>query len=220
MSQITSAILRRPYPNGDHVKKSCSILLSVIACLGVLATPAAATIDPASFTGVGDDVVRVRLTEHGVIKARYRGDSNFAIWTLNRRGAKKELLVNTIGTYRGVVEFEAGPRSKKISAIQVEADGPWSMRLKRLVGARNWRKASTSGLGDNVLQVFRRRLTLTAAYAGENNFAVWALDAEGHKLDLLVNTIGDYRGTTVMPAGTRYVSITAGSGDRWTVVKR
>ncbi|WP_084963093.1 hypothetical protein [Thermoactinospora rubra] len=61
-----------------------------------------------------------------------------------------------------------------------------------------------------------RRLTLR--HSGEGNFIVWALDNRGRYLRLLVNEIGDYRGRVILPAGTRYATVTADGA--WSMTRR
>jgi len=67
------------------------------------------------------------------------------------------------------------------------------------------------GEGDDVI---RLPLTSTpsivkATHQGESNFIVWALDNRGRVRGLLANKVGEYRGRVVLPAGTRYATITA-----------
>jgi hypothetical protein len=202
------------------MKKAMLVLASMLVALTGVAGPAAATITVRTYEGSGDDVIPVSWTENGLLQVSAGGNSNFAVWTLTRSGTKKELLVNTIGAYRGRVVFEAGPRSQKVAAVQIEAEGAWSATVRPLTAATNWRDSSISKSGDNVVQVFNRKLTLKSTYRGDENFAVWALDSDGDKIDLLVNTIGDYSGRTVLSADARYLSVSAGYGDPWTLTKR
>jgi hypothetical protein len=56
----------------------------------------------------------------------------------------------------------------------------------------------------------------TISYDGSGNFAVWALDANLEQVDLLVNEIGSYQGTVLLPTeGSAALEITA-SGN-WVV---
>lgn len=55
-----------------------------------------------------------------------------------------------------------------------------------------------SGSGDDVVDIPTNLATclVTAEYNGKSNFAIWSLDKNGDHIDLLVNTIGAYSGTT------------------------
>jgi hypothetical protein len=56
----------------------------------------------------------------------------------------------------------------------------------------------------------------TISHDGGSNFAIWALDASLQQLDLLVNTIGTYQGTVLLPAeGTTALEIKADGN--WTI---
>ena len=77
-----------------------------------------------------------------------------------------------------------------------------------------------SGTGSDVLRLTapsKAPHRLTLRHSGEYNFIVWALDNRGHYRGLLVNKIGSYKGRVVLPAGTRYVTITADGA--WTITR-
>ena len=59
------------------------------------------------------------------------------------------------------------------------------------------------GTGSDVVTIAKPgtgAVLFTATHSGERNFAVWAMDAAGKKLELMVNTIGSYSGSSVLDA--------------------
>lgn len=71
-----------------------------------------------------------------------------------------------------------------------------------------------SGSGDEIvdLKLTKKTLIVTFTHQGTSNFAVWAKDKNAENIDLLVNEVGNYSGTTlVYPSGKtlKYLEITA-----------
>ncbi len=61
--------------------------------------------------------------------------------------------------------------------------------------------------------------TVTASYHGSSNFAIEALDKSGQEQDVLVNTIGNYSGTTLLTPsdGTAISAFKVTASGAWTV---
>jgi hypothetical protein len=59
---------------------------------------------------------------------------------------------------------------------------------------------------------------VTFTHSGSSNFAVWAVDGSGKQIDLLVNEIGPYSGTVLMPLATRYLSVDAANAS-WSATR-
>jgi len=153
----------------------------------------------------------------GRLRVRYTGPrGSFAVWSLGPKGGKKELLVNEIGAYTGTVAYLASAKGRgRVSGFSVEADGPWGMTPKSLASSPVLRKEKkASGTGDYVMR-FRKTTRLRASHLGGSNFAVVTLSRTGEYNTLLVNEIGRYRATTVVPRAARYIVITADGP--WTV---
>ena len=71
-----------------------------------------------------------------------------------------------------------------------------------------------SGSGDQIvdLKLTKKTSIVTFTHQGTSNFAVWAKDKNAENIDLLVNEVGNYSGTTlVYPSGKslKYLEITA-----------
>ncbi len=138
--------------------------------------------------------------------ARYDGSSNFAI-VAHKGGERVGLLVNVIGAYDGVTLLEAGDQ------LEVTGQGAWHIELRPLLGVPLL-KDTPSGHGDQVVFYPGPAGKLTATHSGKSNFAVTIYASKGRHL--LVNDIGAYSGTVVLPAGPGFLVIEA-DGD-WTIV--
>lgn len=174
--------------------------------------PAQATLMAAgTYRGEGDDVIRLPLTSTpSIVKATHQGESNFIVWALSTSGKQVDLVANGIGDYKGTMAFNVNG-TNKIRSLSVTADGAWTLQVLPITKARYW-AINAKGAGSDVLRLTSpskgmRRLTIR--HSGESNFIVWALDNRGHVRGLLANKVGDYRGRVVLPAGTRYATITA-----------
>lgn len=184
--------------------------------IGVGSGSAASSGDRQTIRGSGQDVPSLKsIRKPVIVKLRHTGSSNFAVWAINSRGAKTELWVNEIGRWSGTV-FQERP-SRRIVAADVTADGRWQIKVRPLKAARNVKPRKFSGSGASVIDFKRpsrgfKRIRLI--HKGSSNFAVWSIDRKGRRTDLLANEIGRFRGRTVLPSGTRYLSIQADG--RWT----
>lgn len=77
-----------------------------------------------------------------------------------------------------------------------------------------------SGSGDTVqsLEIPNTdagHVMVTVTHGGTSNIAVWSVDGDLNQTDLLVNEIGAYQGSTIIPADTSGLSI--GADGAWTV---
>ncbi|MBB5773732.1 hypothetical protein [Nonomuraea jabiensis] len=197
--------------------RSLAVLALTLATLLVPATAHADT----SYTGVGDQVLRIRLTKSpGLLALTHTGESNFIVTTVNSSGKQEQLLVNEIGPYKGTVLYNGDGTTKSIAAVQIKADGAWSAVFKPPSKARCWCTATVQGSGDQVLKLSPTRglRTVTAAHSGESNFIVQSYTRPGSWGDLLFNDIGSYQGSAVLPAGTRLVTVKADGP--WTLKRR
>lgn len=188
-------------------------LLFVAMLLG-LSPPASAQHE--LHRGTGDDVININRPEQAPALLLINGNSNrgnFAIWALDEAGGQTDLLVNTTARYQGRVL--TGPDTE---GLEINAESAWSVAVFQVAAAATpiSSGATVSGDGDDVLWIDGSAATaqITGNAAGEN-FAVWAMDARGLPLDLLVNTIEEYTGRVRIPSGTRLLAVSA-SGS-WTI---
>jgi len=75
---------------------------------------------------------------------------------------------------------------------------------------------TTSGTGDGIVTMPSGWALVRAEYTGESNFTIHALDATNAEVDLLVNTIGAYSGTTAS-LEEAVKSLKIGASGPWTV---
>jgi hypothetical protein len=175
---------------------------------------------PLHFEGVGDSAVRLDgLTTRAVIvKVAHDGTRNFAAWVYDASGQRESLLVNTIGAYVGTVIFDAYRGDQPVpSMIEVDADGAWSIDVLDLTEASRWDGVGPiNGMGDSVFIApggSPRTAPMRWEHNGARNFAVHVFTDD--EVRLVVNEIGAYLGTVVMPAGTFMVVVEADGG--WVV---
>ena len=162
-----------------------------------------------TYTGVGAKVLKINKRSGPMaLTMKHAGSSNFAVWSLDSSGNKIGLLVNTIGNYSGTRLIDA-LQGQQTAALQIEADGNWSVTLKRVVTLRVWDGTGTwTGKGDDLVLIqsgaFSGLDSVQITNSGQSNFAVWA---HGDTQELLVNEIGPYSGEHLMPAGTALLQI-------------
>lgn len=176
-----------------------------------------APVGPQTFSGTGSEVLILTPLGEAVYFATvtHNGSRNIALWSVDENGQNIDLLVNEIGTYAGDValNFREDP-----AALRIEADGEWTIELVHLSQAPRWDGASKyEGSGDSIVIVdgVADGLTpITLTHDGESNFTVWSW---GENVDLIVNEIGRYDGTTLLPNGSLVLQVTADGN--WTLAK-
>jgi hypothetical protein len=183
------------------------------------AAPEPEPVEPQSFSGTGSEVVLLEPLGEDVFYAHvtHDGSSNVALWSVDENGQDIDLLVNEIGGYEGEVAVNFG---EDPAALRVEADGDWSIDLVHLGEAPRWDGESVyEDRGDSVVIVdgVADGLTpVTLTHDGESNFAIWAW-GESYP-DLIVNDIGAYDGTTLLPDGSLVLQVDADGA--WTIATR
>lgn len=173
------------------------------------------------YTGSGDDVIAIKkpggADNPALVTATHNGTRNFIVWGLDPDLDENDLLVNVIGDYRGTTMLDDNLFGEASNHISVHADGSWTISIKKLSAARAL-NSSSSGQGDDVLAWRGSARVADVTHDGAGNLIVWALDAEGDYIDLLVNEIGRYSGGVKLPLGTRYLTVQADGG--WTIELR
>ena len=165
---------------------------------------------PIILDGTGNKIVRIAIPDDLAViaTATYSGSGNFVIWSIAADGSNNDLLVNTIGKYKGTVFFDFDEHSV---ALKVEAEGGWAITVDSWLRAPTWDPtASLKSTGDGVFLVDPPSsgfVTLDLAHRGESNFVVWAYAVSG--MDLLANEIGNFTGQTLLPEGTFLLVVTA-----------
>jgi hypothetical protein len=184
-------------------------------------TPGPAAVDPlaptppAVYTGTGSDVVSMRSPVSDLAVVRFecpKCKGNVVLKT-----DTGDLLVNEIGSYTGqTLVNERG--SEAISRMQVTASGSWTLTVGGLWMAQihNAATEAASGTGDDVVVYRSSPDTARLTHGGKSNFAVWGHGTSGS--DLLVNEIGAYQGTVMLPtsAGSALIMKVTADG-KWTM---
>ena len=174
------------------------------------ATPVPSTPAPAPIvlSGSGPEATSLFRLEDGIaiFHMTHSGSSNFAVWLLTESGQSVDLLANEIGPYDGRqavgVTGELGDASPGNHLLDIEADGNWTVTIEQpRVTSAAGAPQTFSGSGPDVsppfaLQMGTARFEMT--HSGSSNFAIWLLGGRGERVDLLVNEIGPFSGSTAV----------------------
>ena len=151
-----------------------------------------ANAEVAAFKGKGDKILKF---DSGFFFATitHKGDRNFIVYSLDPELEEQELLVNTIGKYRGTV---LAPDDAN-GGIKIEADGKWTVNVQP-ISQLPPQTGAISGKGDDVVFWNGPENTIVKIeHSGERNFIVSSYPISGG-YDLLVNEIGSYSGEQIL----------------------
>ena len=159
--------------------------------------------------GRGDGVVKLPAgAEVGLVTASHKGDSNFAISALDDGNQSTgDLLVNTIGNYKGVTAFGLSSLGNPAAKFQVTADGPWTITVEPLSSAPAL-TIPAKGKGDAVFRYDGPAADWNVTHKGDSNFVLWQNGTDWMP-NLAVNEIGNYKGTVPMSGGPSIVAVSA-----------
>jgi hypothetical protein len=179
-----------------------------------VAPPGKAAFSPITLKGKGKKVAKFKIPSAAALaQASYTGSNNFTITSVAADGSPNDLLVNTIGTYKGTVLFDAGIDQHSV-AFKVEATGSWTIVIKSVADARDWNGSGTvKGSGDDVVQISPASsglVTLDLSFKGKDDFALTSFSIDGG--DLLANEIGNFTGQVLLPDGSFLLSVRADGG--------
>jgi len=159
--------------------------------------------------GTGATATETFALEKGlsIFHMTHDGASNFIIWLYDAEtGEEVDLLANVIGSYDGStivgVTGEILQASPGEHLLDVTADGKWEVTIEqpRPVTAPTAPQTFT-GKGPSVPQPFYLEggiATFHMIHDGASNFIIWLYDRDGYSIDLLVNEIGPFDGSTVV----------------------
>lgn len=175
-----------------------------------------------SFSGQGHRAISPVQLDDGltIVTLTHTGASNFAIWLLDSNGENVDLLVNEIGPFDGSTALRI--EIAGAYALDITADGAWTIEIEQLKPTSAPGVPQTfTGTGPKASSLFWLDKTLTTfdmTHDGSSNFAIWLLDSNGEHVDLLVNEIGPFDGSTaigVPAAGVHILDIYADG--HWTI---
>jgi len=204
-----------------------SRIFLIIGLAGLLfgtSTPAASALSlmrgaPQVISGTGDSVPTVQpIDEPVIITLTHDGASNFIVKPIGKDGEVGFSWVNEIGPFSGTVYQETADifapynKNNPIIAVEILADGNWTLDIKKLSAAPKQPIGKGSGSGMAVIQFPKgssglMRMTLT--HDGDSNFIVRPITKSGDAGFSLVNEIGPYTGTVRVPPGTKYLWVDA-----------
>jgi len=193
-------------------------LLVLLGAFGAFTATSPADAKTLTYKGSGDKIIKIgkpsgKQTEPVVVKLSYSGSSNFIVYALNKKLKKTDLLVNTIGKYRGTVPLDFQGQTVTYR-LQIQAQGSWTVTVKPLSSVRHFTR-KVAGRGDDVVLYKGGARVATIKHNGTSNFIVKAYNKDG--VELLVNEIGKYKGQSVL-SGDSYLTITADGA--WSIVTK
>lgn len=164
---------------------------------------------PISFVGKGDDIVSLKKWEGAaLVRITSAGTGNFAVWNYDVSGRRIDLLVNTIGAYRGTVLIDQFDNQADTTRLEVNSNGAWQIEVAPLLDATKLVvPGALVGKGDDVVLLRGAKPDLMKiSHTGSSNFAVWAFSS---RRVLLINDIGNYSGTKPLEISTFLLEIHA-----------
>ena len=175
------------------------------------ATP---TPTPIVLSGNGQEATSIFQLMDGlaIFRMKHDGDSNFIIWLLDGTGNPVDLLVNEIGGFNGSTAI--GIEEAGSYLLDVNGDGNWNVTIEQPRSVQGLSlPQQIDGQGQDVSPFLALQGGLTRfemAHDGDSNFIIWLLDDGGSRVDLLVNEIGEFDGSTALgvDAGTYILDIT------------
>lgn len=182
--------------------------------------PPPAPFAPFTITGTGNAVIPLSVPGDvgAVVDLSHNGEANFIVWSLSATNGMIDLLVNEIGPYAGRRSLNMNQFpfvEETVRGLDITSDGDWSVTVRPLSHARAV-GTSLDGHGDDFVRFTAASpTTMTSTHSGTSNFIIWANSSSGELLDLIVNWIGPYNATDLIPEGAAYLDITA-DGD-WTL---
>ena len=176
--------------------------------------------DPINIEGNGDDVTSSFELIEGIsiFHMTHDGDSNIIIRLYESTGDDYVLLVNEIGEYdgskiAGIKDSYTADTSPGDHYFEIDADGNWEITIEQPRPTSAPKLPRTySGIGDDVPSAFMLEdgnVKFELSHDGDSNFIVKLYNNDGEYMELLVNEIGEYDGSTSIKVGDSYTADTS-----------
>lgn len=165
---------------------------------------------PITLTGTGDAVVDFdKWNGPALMRVTHKGFRNFILRNYPAGSNDYyDLLVNTIGSYQGVLPLDFRD-SERTGRLIINADGQWEVLIDPLDTIKYLTVPGTyQSVGDDVVGLNGRMpdlLQIDASFAS-SNFVVEAITGVR---ELLVNEIAPYTGTVMLSDNTSILIVTA-----------
>ena len=176
--------------------------------------------DPINIEGNGDDVTSSFELIEGIsiFHMTHDGDSNIIIRLYESTGDDYVLLVNEIGEYdgskiAGIKDSYTADTSPGDHYFEIDADGNWEITIEQPRPTSAPKLPRTySGIGDDVPSAFMLEdgnVKFELSHDWDSNFIVKLYNNDGEYMELLVNEIGEYDGSTSIKVGDSYTADTS-----------
>lgn len=164
---------------------------------------------PITYKGNGNKVLKIAKPSEGavLITTTIKGPSdNNVVYSLDDALETDQLLVNTIGSYRGTTILDKDDEATK--RLKIEVSGNWVITLAPLSSARVV-ATKASGSKDDVLvyQGDSPAIMNFNSTSGDSNVTAYWYSDSG--TDLLVNDIGKFKTEAPMSAGPGYIEVSS-----------
>jgi hypothetical protein len=168
-----------------------------------------------SYKGSGDTVVTLpKGAATAIVSATYSGDGYFSVNTLDSGYDSSEYLMSSFGSkYSGSMAYGLSEYNERSVRLQVQADGPWSIKVAPMNTATTMPK---SGSGDKVYLYPGSAGTVALSYSGKSLFSVEQYTADSW--NYLASSFGAYRGSVPIDGGPSVIQIMAEG--KWTAAVR
>ena len=183
--------------SGKITAKGCGVarITATAADGGWASCIVSVTMDPIRLTGKGDKTLEHIHLPAGAYAARiiHNGKKSFIVRYGDEHHAVKQLAVNKVGEYAGVVLFRSGRQEQSTQGrFEIRADGEWSITLLALSSGST---STMKGDGDMVAGLIGgtgKEHTVQLSHEGKGNCTVrlYELGAEKYGYEILMNEIG------------------------------
>lgn len=161
-----------------------------------------------TYKGTGDDVVTLpKGATAAIVTATYSGGGFFYVSTLDSRYQTAEYLMSSYGEkYSGSMAYGLSEFSERSVRLEIEADGPWTVKVAPLSTAKSM---PTSGTGDKVFLYTGSAGRVTLSHNGKQWFEVTQYTNEEYGQYYLAYAGGAYKGTVPIYGGPSVIEIEA-----------
>ncbi len=193
---------------------------------------------PLSFSGEGDTITDFfKLERHMLLfDIKYTGEGHFSTVIYGTEDEYLDLVANEIGdaNYEVYISLESELSyilsdfgiSGQDFFLEIQADGPWTISIEQ-PGFNEFNENFTSitGTGINASNAYYfdcglHKINVKHWSVVEGHFSVVAYDITGDYVDLVVNEIGNYEGSTILDIdkeGYYVFDISASDDAYWTI---